>query len=261
MAAPQHLPPVGFRRRQLVCAVTLLCLGGATGAMADGPVRILTEEFPPYNYTAQGKITGLATEVVEAVLKELGLQGEIQSMPWARAYETAKNTPGVLLYSIVRTPEREKSFKWVGVIAPADYYLYSLVGRNIRLASLDDAQRWQIGTVHQTAGEQFLLSRGFQKGKNLQSNVRNELNFEKLQQGRIDLWIMNRLTAYYLVRQAGHAPDKTLHQALHVEELNSQGYYMAFGAQTPDVMVEQFRKGLETIRRNGTLERLQRKWQ
>lgn len=261
MAAPQYHEPVGLRRRRFACAVTLLWLGGATGAVAHEPVRIVTEEFPPYNYSVQGKITGLSTEVVEAVLKELGRQGRIQSMPWARAYETAKNTPGVLLYSIVRTPEREKSFKWVGEIAPADYYLFSLAGRSIRLASLGEAQRWQIGTVQQTVGEQYLLSRGFQNGKNLQSNVRNELNFEKLQQGRIDLWIMNRLTAYHLVRQAGHAPEKTLHQALHVDELNNQGYYMAFGAQTPDVMVEQFRKGLETIRRNGTFERLQHKWQ
>jgi polar amino acid transport system substrate-binding protein len=256
LRARQHS---GFAR--LITGLWLACLVGTPGLAAE-PVLVLTEEFPPYNFTDQGRITGLGTEVVEAVLKELGLQGQIQSMPWARAYETAKNTPGVLLYSILRTSEREKSFKWVGVIAPADYYLFSLAGRDIRLASLNDAQRWQIGTVQQTVGEQYLLSRGFQKGQNLQSSVRNELNFEKLQQGRIDLWIMNRLTANHLVRQAGHLPGKTLYPALHIEELSSQGgYYMAFGAQTPDATVEQFRKGLEALRRNGTFDRLQRKWQ
>ncbi len=61
---------------------------------AAGPVRVLTEEFPPYNYTEGGKITGLGTEVVEAVLQQLGLQGQFQSLPWARAYETASNVPG-----------------------------------------------------------------------------------------------------------------------------------------------------------------------
>lgn len=238
-----------------------LCCGlGA--AMAAGPVPVLTEEFPPYNYTDQGRITGLGTEVVEAVLKELGLQGSFQSMPWARAYETAINTPGVLLYSIVRTPEREKSFKWVGVIAPADYRLFALAGRDIRLTSLEDAKRWQIGTVQQTVGEQFLLAQGFQKGMNLQTSVRNELNYDKLRQGRIDLWIMNRLTAYELVRQAGYVPDKALQDVLRIEALSSQGgYYMAFGVQTPDALVEQFRKGLRAIVRNGAYDRIQRKWQ
>lgn len=163
-----------------VAALCWVCWGSA---LAAEPVRVLTEEFPPYNYTDEGRITGLGTEVVQAVLKELGLQGQFQSLPWSRAYETVINTPGVLLYSIVRTPEREKSFKWVGVIAPADYHLFALAGRDIRLATLEDARRWQIGTVQQTVGEQYLLSQGFQKGQNLQSSVRNDLNFDKLQQG------------------------------------------------------------------------------
>ena len=30
---------------------------------------------------------------------------------------------------------------------------------------------------------------------------------------------------------------------------------------SPDATVEQFRKGLEALRRNGTFDRLQRKWQ
>uniref|UniRef100_UPI0035B16F6E substrate-binding periplasmic protein n=1 Tax=Acidovorax temperans TaxID=80878 RepID=UPI0035B16F6E len=144
----------------------------------------------------------------------------------------------------------------------ADYHLFALAGRDIRLASLEDAKRWQIGTVQQTVGEQYLLAHGFQKGQNLQSSVRNELNFDKLQQGRIDLWIMNRLTAYQLVRQAGHAPDKTLQSVFRIQALSSQGgYYMAFGAQTPDAVVEQFRKGLQATVRNGTYDRIQRKWQ
>lgn len=252
------------RWRWAVWRGTALCwlVCGGVVALAAEPVRVLTEEFPPYNYTDQGRITGLGTEVVEAVLRELGMQGQFQSLPWARAYETAINSPGVLLYSVVRTSEREKLFKWVGVIAPADYHLFALAGRDIRLTSLEDAKRWQIGTVQQSVGEQYLLAQGFQKGQNLQSSVRNELNFEKLQQGRIDLWIMNRLTAYQLIRQVGHEPTKTLQDVLRIDALSSQGgYYMAFGAQTPDAMVERFRRGLQAIVRNGTYDQIQRKWQ
>lgn len=228
--------------------------------MADEPVRILTEEFPPYNYTAQGKITGLATEVVEAVLKEVGLQGRIQSMPWARAYETARNTPGVLIYSIGRTPERDKHFKWVGVIAPTVYYLYGQPGRAYRVDSLGAAKPYQIGTVNEDVGEQFLVGQGFVKGHNLQSSVKYEHNYEKLKAGRIDLWIMSELTANYLARQAGDDPTLTLAKVYRIPELSSDGYYMAFGMHTSDATVAQFRTGLEAIKRNGTFDRLQRKW-
>jgi polar amino acid transport system substrate-binding protein len=241
-------------------ALVLATLGMGAWARADEPVRILTEEFPPYNYTEQGKITGLSTEVVEAVLKELKLQGSIQSQPWARAYDTAKNASGVLIYSIGRTREREPLFKWVGVIAPTDYYLYALAGRTFKIDNLDMAKPYQIGTVNEDVGEQFLVARGFVKGQNLQSSVKYELNYQKLKMGRVDLWIMSELTANYLARQAGDDPDKTLAKVLRINDLSSEGYYMAFGHQTPDATVLRFRKALETIKRNGTFDALKKKW-
>ncbi|MCP4160824.1 MAG: hypothetical protein GY760_12190 [Deltaproteobacteria bacterium] len=44
-------------------------------------LEIVTEEFPPFNYTENGKITGCSTEVVEAVLKEAGIKGNPVSYP------------------------------------------------------------------------------------------------------------------------------------------------------------------------------------
>ena len=50
-------------------------------AYASDTIKILTEEFPPYNFTEQGKLTGFSTEVVEAVLKEIKVPGNFQSLP------------------------------------------------------------------------------------------------------------------------------------------------------------------------------------
>lgn len=234
--------------------------GFSMAAFSAESIRILTEEYPPYNFTENGKITGFSTEVVNAVLKEIKLQGDIQSMPWARAYETAQSTAGTLIYSIGRTTARDQLFKWVGVIAPADFYLFSLRGKNLKLDQLDDAKKYQIGTVNEDVGEQFLVSKGFVIGKNLQSSVKYEFNYEKLKLGRVDLWIMGELTAYHLARQAGDDPAKVLAKAYRISELGSDGYYMAFGIKTPDALVDRFRNGLATIKKNGTFDALKRKW-
>lgn len=231
----------------------------STVATADS-IKILTEEFPPYNFTENGKITGFSTEVVEAVLKEIKVQGDFQSMPWARAYETAQNTKSTLIYTIGRTQEREKLFKWVGVVAPADFYLFSLQGKNLKFDQLDEAKKYQVATVNEDVGEQFLVAKGFVKGKNLQSSVKYEFNYEKLKRGRVDLWIIPELVAYYLARQAGDDPVKVLVKSHRVSGLGSDGYYMAFGVDTPDALVERFRGGLETIKKNGTFDSLKRKW-
>ncbi len=193
-------------------------------------------------------------------MKEIKLQGEFQSRPWARAYETAQNAEGVLIYSIGRNPLREKLFKWVGVIAPTQYYLFSLPQRKLTLQQLDQAKAFQIGTVNEDVGEQFLIAKGFIKGQNLQSSVKYELNYEKLKLGRVDLWIMTDLVAVYLARQAGDDPAKTLARSFAIPDLDSDGYYMAFGAQTPDALVQRLAKGLATIKSNGTYDALKKKW-
>lgn len=248
-----------WQKKSVFWAVLVGAVIGLCAANAD-TLKVLTEEFPPYNYTESGKITGFSTEVVQAVLKEANLQGEFQSVPWARAYETAQTTDSVLIYSIGRTPQREKLFKWVGVIAPTHYYLFSLPQRKLKFDRLDQAKTYQIATVNEDVGEQFLMARGFVKGQNLQSSVKYELNYEKLKLGRVDLWIMTELVAFHLARQAGDDPAKSLARSLAIHDLGSEGYYMALGANTPDALVERLSKGLATIKSNGTYDTLKKKW-
>ncbi len=248
--------------RALRPLVALAMAGVAAAALAGGELRVVTEELPPYNMTQGGQITGMSTEVVQAVMKEAGQRAPIHSMPWARAYDIALNEENVLIYSIARTPQREKLFKWVGVVAPTHWYLYARVDGIGPLRHLDDARRFQIATVNEDAGEQYLLGRGFVIGKNLQSSSRYELNYEKLKAGRVDLWIANEMNATYLSRQSGDDPDKVLQRVLDLADLAADGgLHMAFSLKTPDATVERFRKALDTVRRNGTYEAIRRHWQ
>ena len=248
--------------RALQPLLAMALAGFAAAALAGGELRVVTEELPPYNMTQGGQITGMSTEVVQAVMKEAGVQAAIHSMPWARAYDIALNEENVLIYSITRTPQREKLFKWVGVVAPTHWYLFARADRVGPLRQLDDARRLQVATVNEDAGEQYLLARGFAIGKNLQSSNRYELNYEKLKAGRVDLWIANELNALYLAREAGDDPEKVLQRVLDLAELASDGgLNMAFSVKTPDATVERFRKALETVRRNGTYDAIRRRWQ
>ncbi|GAA0743834.1 transporter substrate-binding domain-containing protein [Ideonella azotifigens] len=252
------------RRDAVTCllgAMGALACPGLSLAAAPAELRILTEELPPYNMTQDDKVTGLSTEIVRAVLEALGQPTAIQVMPWARAYNTALNEPNVLIYSISRTAQREKLFKWVGVVAPTRWYLFALAARPVKLTRLEDARKYQIATVHEDAGEQYLASKGLLLGQNLQSSSKYELNYEKLKQGRVDLWISNELNALYLVRRTGDDPAKLLVRALHLPDVGSEeGLNMAFSLGTPDAVVERFRKGLETIKKNGSYERIQKRW-
>lgn len=249
--------PAKLSRRLLLA----LSAFAALPAMSHGELRILTEEFPPYNLTENGRITGFSTEVVEAVLHETGIAAPIQSMPWARAYDIALKGENVLIYSITRTAQREKLFKWVGVVAPSDWYLFARRGSGVTLARLEDAKALRTATVKEDAGEQYLVANGFALGSQLQSSNKYESNYEKLRMGRVDLWIANDLVAHYLSRHAGDDPAEVLERALPLPDLGgSGGLYMAFSLRTPDATVERFRRGLEAVKRKGVYDALKRKW-
>jgi polar amino acid transport system substrate-binding protein len=228
---------------------------------AEAPLRVVTEELPPYNMTIDGRLTGFSTEVVEAVLVQTGLKASFHSMPWARAYETALSDSNVLIYSIARLSMRESLFKWVGVIAPADWGLFSAKNRTIALRTLEDARAYQIATVNGEAGEQYLQARGFSVGLNLQPSNTYEQNYQKLKHGRVDLWIANTVMAKYLARQAGEDPAEVIKQAYPLTDFaRNEGLYMAFSVHTSDTLVERFRLGLEQIKQNGVYEALEKKW-
>lgn len=251
-----------LNRLLMRCVLMFLAASAAVpNAAAETALRIVTEELPPYNMTQNGRVTGMSTEVVQAVLKEVGVEASIRPMPWARAYELALNESNVLIYSIARTPAREALFQWVGAIAPTQWYLYSLAERPVKLNSLEDAHGHQIATVNQDVGEQYLVSEGFRIGKDLQSSNKYEHNYRKLKVDHVELWISNELNALYLTRQNGEDPDKVLVRSLALPELSSQdGLSMAFSRKTPAATVEKFRSGLETIRRNGVYDAIMRKW-
>ncbi|MBA1244403.1 substrate-binding periplasmic protein [Pseudomonas japonica] len=243
----------------LLATVLTLCLPAA--ARAAGEIEVVTEEMPPYNMTENGKVTGFSTDIVQAVMKEAGIDAPIQVMPWARAYDRALSVPNVLIYSIARTPEREALFQWVGPIAPTNWYLYSLAERPVTLHSLDDARGQKIATVNMDVGQQFLLSRGFKMGTELQSTSRYENNYRMLKIEHVGLWISNELNAIYLMRQNGDDPERALVRSLPLPELSSpEGLSLAFSKGTSPAIVERFKKALNTVRQNGTYEALMHKW-
>ena len=250
-------------RRLGVCLLLLTCLQATAAPTTAQPViTVVTEELPPYNMTIDGKVTGMSTEVVEAVLAEAGVQATIRSMPWARAYDMALNAENVLIYSIARTPQREDLFKWVGPFAEMKMHLYSMPGTHYDIRTLDDARQYQIATVKDDVGEQYLVAQGFVIGKNLQSSNKYEHNYAKLKEGRVQLWISNELNAHWLVRQGSGDPAQRAVPQLAIDLgglKNSLG--MAFSHQTDDALVRRVSEALERVRADGRYDAIMRRWQ
>jgi len=229
----------------------------ATVAVA-AEITIVTEILPPWQTTDGKDVGGIATEVVEATLREADVEGKARAYPWARAYRMAQQKPNVLIYSMVRTPEREKLFKWVGVIGEVKEHFFKMANReDIRLVAIDDAKKYLTIVPRDDFRHDFLVNRGFKAPAVFLLVNRQDQALRMLYAGRTDLVIDDELTLAYELRHLKLDPGK-IETALYVPEM-SVDFEMAFSKQTPDHLVKQIQSALAAIKAKGIYHNIM-KW-
>nr|WP_321259415.1 transporter substrate-binding domain-containing protein [uncultured Pseudodesulfovibrio sp.] len=231
----------------------ILVLLQVTPALSES-IKVVTEEWPPYNQKVRGEVGGVVTEVVRATLDRAGFEYSIDIYPWARAYEMARTQKNVLVYSIFKLPSRESHFKWIKVEGLSiDMYLFSPKHRtDITITTLDEARKYRVGVTRETSTHHFLLSQGFKDGVNLfpvNCEQQNELKSSQ-NVGRIDLTTGDKLSLAHWLNQSGHSSDYWVPRV----PLFTEDFYMAFGNETSDEVVEGVRRAFLEIREEGQLD-------
>lgn len=215
--------------------------------------RILTEEFPPYNFTEDGKINGISTEIVREILSRMNHPDNLKVLPWVQAYDMLGKEDNIILFSTTKSPIREDLFKWVGPLVPNNTAFFARKGSGLSISSMDDARKVKsIGVYKNDFGELLLKKKGF---TNLQSVVDNKLNVKKLVDGKINLWLINDLTGKHMAMEAGLAD-----QIEKVYEVQEDYMYMAFSKSTPDSVIEKWQETLDQIKTDGTFAQIFSGW-
>lgn len=232
---------------------TLLVLTISASFSSAAEFKILTEEYPPFNYTEDGKLTGLSSDIVREITKRLGHSSEITVQPWARAYNAIQKEDGIILYSMTRTEQREDLFKWAGPVASNKWVFFAKKGSGVTINSIDDAKKLRkIGTYKDDATEQFLKEQGF---TNISSVIKDEQNVPKLMAGRITLWIVGELQGIHKARVQGL--DGELEKVFDVKDTQ---LYIAFSRNTPDTEIAKWQKALDDMKADGTYDAMMKKY-
>ena len=222
-------------------------------------LEIVTSDYPPYNFQEDSSIKGLGTEIVQATLKEAGLSGEISLMPWSRAYAIAQDKPNVIIYSMIRTTEREHKFKWIGEIAPNKVFFYTSCIKEVKVNSINDARKYRIGVIQDDFRETFFLKNNFILDKQLIRSYSNEINVIHLINGKLDLvpeneYIMN----YYLKKN--NISNKKIKKISQIEELSQKGFYFALSNSTSDEVHKKLVTAYNSIKKKGIYKSIYKKY-
>ncbi len=207
-------------------------------------LRVITEEYPPFNYTdAGGNLVGSSTAEVKGILNKLGENITIEVMPWSRAYETVLAEPDTALYSMARTPERENVFMWVGPIGSYENWLYVKKGSKIRIGNLDEAKAVKsIAAVKDEAGQQKLAQQGFINFVYTDSTAEG---LKKLAAGEVDLWLGTGTDVEMVAKQAGVDPSEIEAVAF----VHKVDLYIAFNKNTPYATVQAWQEALDSLKK------------
>jgi polar amino acid transport system substrate-binding protein len=236
---------------------TLTCLAGlwlaaSLAAQAAEPIVLLTENFPPYNMSSNGKnfaqednIKGIAADLVREMFRRADVPYSMTlRFPWDRVYKLALQNPGYGVFVTARLPGRESAFKWVGPLGPDDWIMLAKADSPIRLESLEQARSYRIGAYKGDAIADTLS----RENMHPVIALRDQENARKLVDGDIDLWATGDPAGRYLARQEGVSGLKT------VLRFNSAELFLALNKDTPDELVARLQKALDEMRAEGVVE-------
>jgi len=220
-------------------------------ADTDTALTIYTENYPPLNYEEIGEAKGLSVDLLLEMFTRAGIEQErhnILVVPWAHGYTETQKRPNTILFSTVRTPAREKLFKWVGPIGISRMVLLARRDREIDVADGANFNIYKYGVVQHSRGDQALQEGGANPRQFIYLNSPLSAA-HMLARGRVDAWAFERIVSFWVLQRLGYkAQDFKV-----VHSFDKHPYYYAFNLDTDPALIAKLQAALDKLRADGTM--------
>jgi len=234
------------------CLIVLVaCCWQMSVRAADTGMRLLTEEYPPYNMTLpSGQIGGISSDVLRELFKRAGIPYRLEILPWIRAFNLAILDRNTCVFSTTRTENREHQFKWVGPLVENVWVLYAGPRSPKNIYTLEAIRPYTVGGYDGDAESQDLIGRGF----NIELTPVDEMNARKLAAGRIDFWATSKARGGYLIAKG------KVQQLKPVLAFNTVLLYLACNPGVSDMTIQQLNNLLDTMRHEGFIDLMHKRY-
>lgn len=235
------------------------------------PINIVTEVNRPLQFVELGESLGFAVEVVEKVLEQGELEGNITFYPWARAYKIAKEEPNTLIFSIRRTPKRETSFIWTQPLFVEPYYPQieiARAGTHLTLICRHDARiksdtkqslaRYSIAATRDDFVTEQLIESVNWPTHSIIETVELVDAIDLVLKGRTDLVLAIGNDISVLLSRYGF--DPTQFKICYQEPMPHYDLYFAFSLGTDQSHQKAFKTSFNVLIESGEYELIYKKW-
>lgn len=239
--------------RFFICIFTILAMSSLVQAKT---IRLVTLEYPPYEYTQDGQLKGLAVDVIRRTFKEMNQPITIEVLPWARAMRYIKEGNRDAIFTAFKNPERERF---------ADFSNQVLMQQSVSLFVRKDSEITFEGDLRELDAYSLGVVRKISYGLKLDNAIKTDTfkqveeanegtqNFGLLLKKRVDMVASTKYGGYHILKKLDRESDvKEL--PISVQSLPS---YIAFSKERKLTQLrDEFDKTLARLKQSGEYQKI-----
>jgi polar amino acid transport system substrate-binding protein len=220
------------------------------------PLRIVSEEWPPFIYAENGHIKGADKDVTEYLLSQLGYQVEWSLMPWRRVLREAEDGSADAILDIAPHPIHLKTYLFTDEpLSSHETMLFYAMDRPLAYRNIDDLSGLVVGVSpgYLYNNHRFVTSDTFRR----EPAPTFEANLQKLVRGRVDLVALSRPVGVYTSRALGIDHRVSYHPI----PLSHSEFYLAFNrTSTWEEPARAFSKALKAFKKTDAYSHILRQY-
>lgn len=199
------LPVAALRSAaNLLSAILLGMLATTLPVRAEYWTVASEDHFPPYNYSFNGNRTGIDTEIVNALLKELNVTPVHRPLAWTEVVQSMDENTADVGFQFIASPARFAQYNMIGPFRTGTTVFMVRNGSPITFDRLEDLTPYRIGVV-----DGFSYAPDFDAATYLEKvpSSSNVVNFRRLILGRVDVIVGDLHVLNHMARQDGRLRD------------------------------------------------------
>lgn len=208
--------------------------------------------YPPYEFMDEnGVYRGFNVDMMRAIAIEQGLEIEFIPMSWQEAMEALEKGEVDAVQGMTRSKSREEKFDFTLPIITNSQAIFVLEETNY-ISSVEDLKGRRVSFQEGDISYELSLE---VEGINSYIRTNQEEAIDLLLEGKVDAFMGNRLTGiYYLQREGNFDKVKIVGEPMYETE------YCISVANGNQHLLELFNYGIEAINKNGTYDKIYKKW-
>ncbi|MFC7371341.1 basic amino acid ABC transporter substrate-binding protein [Fictibacillus iocasae] len=245
-------------RKQTVFSVVVMVamlLLAACSDSGDGKVIVATDAaYAPFEFLKDGKMTGFDIELLEAVMKEAGVEYEVKNTGWEPLFTSLNNKEVQAgISAITINDKRLKTYDF------SDPYFESvnmiLTKEDSEITSAKDLEGKNVGVQNGTTGQEALEKLFGKNNSNIKKYKSNVLAIQSLMNGEVEAVVADNGVVQEYVK---NNPDKKVKSVEDKTNFESEFYGIIFPKKSEHV--DDVNKGLKKVIESGKYAEIYKKW-